>query len=69
MKALEHLLIEELNDIRATESKLQDAYPKLRTAQTDDVQQFLNSLMALQHRAARMEQMLDAIGDREPLAA
>jgi hypothetical protein len=69
MKALEHLLIQELKHIRVTESKLQDAYPKLRATHTADVQHFVNSLLALQHRAARLEEMLDAIGENEPIAA
>ena len=59
MKALEHLVIHELNQLHALESKLQSAFTALKDASEDQVANFAAGLTELQHRAARLERILD----------
>ncbi len=69
MKALEHLLIQELNQIRSKESNLQRFYQDLKNASEDQVAIFLAGLAELEHQTRRVEALLDAIAVPEPLAA
>lgn len=69
MKALEHLLIQEISQIRAEETKLHSVYRSLQGASTDQVEEFLKGLSALNHRACRVEEMLEAMAVPEPIAA
>jgi hypothetical protein len=61
MKALEHLLIQELAQIRATEATLQRAYGTLRNASDDQIVGFVANLADLDHRTHRVEKLLNAI--------
>jgi hypothetical protein len=69
MKALEHLIIEEIAQIRAMESNLQSAYAGLGNAPETEVAGFVNALADLEHRAMRVSEMLEALSQPEPLAA
>lgn len=66
MKALEHLLIQELAQIRAAEATLQSAYRTLPGASEDQIAGFVESLAALDHRTSRVEELLNAISAPEP---
>ena len=69
MKALEHLLIRELAQIRATEAMLQSTYRTLRSASDDQIAGFVTNLADLEHRTTRVEELLNAISKPELLAA
>ena len=69
MKALEHLLIQELNQMHALESKLHSAFAALKDASNDQVESFVDGLADLDRRATRLERMLDGMGATRPLAA
>ena len=69
MKALEHLLIQEVQQIRSKESKLQRHYQTLSEASEEQVAAFLAGLADLERQATRVEALLDAIAMPEPIAA
>ena len=68
MKALEYLLIQELDQLHALESKLHGAFAALKDASTDQVSAFIDGLADLDRHANRLERMLDGM-DSTPLAA
>jgi len=69
MKAMEHLLIQELTKIHALESKLYSSFNALSDASNDQVENFVNGLTDLERRTSRIERLLETLGAPETLAA
>lgn len=58
MKALEHLLVQEITKIRKLEAELQSAYPTLHQAAEDQIAGFAAGLAELDRRATRVDELL-----------